>query len=147
MICRLFCEEILCPMEKIIDTVGDALKETVEGGRASFQEEFKKAQENILKRFPTPDHFKKLMEQMKDMTKEQKEKLLSNLADGALNPDKIKEMFSNKRKAPAANYYDYLVFIGMVLLVVVVIGESFAYFISKCPVEGQGVTQAKIMRW
>jgi hypothetical protein len=112
-------------MEKIVDTVGDAVKETVEAGRVAFQEEFKKAQEKILKQFPTPDHFKKLMEKMKDMTAEQKEKLLNNLADGAMNPDKIKEMFNAKRKAPEANY---LLFVGMVFLVVVVFGESL--FIS-----------------
>jgi hypothetical protein len=117
-------------MEKIVDTVGDALKETVDSGRAAFQEEFRKAQENILKRFPTPDHFKKLMEQMKEMTKEQKEKLLSNLADSAMNPDKIKEMFGGKKHAPTAGYRDYLVFIGMVFLIVVVFGETFASFIS-----------------
>jgi len=105
-------------MEKIKDSIGDALKDSI-GDSASLREEFKKAQENMMNKLPTPEHFMNMIDQLKDMSDEEKEKLKKNLLERALNADKFKEMF-NKRKGPEANYF---IFVGMILLIVVVFGE------------------------
>lgn len=116
-------------MEKIIDTVGDALKDTTGGDRVSFKEEFMKARDGILGKLPTPEQFMNLIDQLKDISEEEKEKLKRNLADRALNADKFKEMFT-KKKSIEANYLDYFVFIGMVMLIVVVFGERILTVIT-----------------
>lgn len=125
-------------MEKIVDNVADAVgKDSV-----TFKEEFMKAQQKILGKFPTPESFASLIDSLKDMTEEQKEKLKKNLADRALNADKFKDMLT-KRKSIESSYQDYFVFVGMVLLIVVVIGESLINFF-KLRVRARGHVYLKI---
>ena len=114
-------------MEKIVDGVGDALKSSA---GESFKDEFLKAQKNLLDKFPTPDHLKDLIEHLKDLTKEDKENLMKNMIDRAQNAEKFKELFKNKNKI-TAGYLDYVVFVGVVLLIIAVFGEWFFNVISK----------------
>lgn len=106
-------------MENIVDKVADAVGKDP----ASFKAEFLKAQQKILGQFPTPESLTKLIDSLKDITTEEKEKLKENLAARAFNADKFKEMFS-KKKTIESSPQDYIIFVGMVLLVVVVIGKS-----------------------
>lgn len=107
-------------MEKIVDNVVDAVGKDP----ASFKAEFLKAQQKILGQFPTPESLTKLIDSLKDITQEEKEKLKENLAARAFNADKFKEIFTKKKTTIVSTSQDYIVFVGMVLLVVVVIGES-----------------------
>lgn len=103
-------------MEKIVDKLAEA------GDKISFKEEFAKAQKKILEKLPTPEHFRNLIEQLKDLTEEEKEKLIKNIADRSNNAKDFKDIFT-KNKSFASTYQDYFVFIGMVFLVVAVFGE------------------------
>jgi hypothetical protein len=111
-------------MEKIVDNVAEAVgKDSV-----NFKEEFAKAQQKMFGKFPTPESFASLIDSLKDMTEEQKEKLKRNLADRAMHADKFKEMFKGRQTAKAIEvigYKDYYVFFTMFLLIVLVIGESY----------------------
>ena len=110
-------------MEKIADKFGEALKSASSEERNSFKEEFMNAQKEFLKKVPKPEDFLKMIDQIKGMTEEERESLKKNFAERAFNSNKIKDLFS-KRKSIEASWKDYVVFIGMVALIVIVIGES-----------------------
>lgn len=98
---------------------------------SKFAEEFMKAQQTLREKFPTPDSFLKLMKKMKDMTPEDREKFKESIGKN------FKEFTNNivggkTAKPQGASFYQYALFIGMVLIVVVVIGERFfAMFICS----------------
>lgn len=114
-------------MEKIVEEASDSLKNSA---GESFKDEFLKAQKNILGKFPTPEHLKNLINQLKDLTEEEKEKLMKNIADRANTAEKFKDLFSKKNKIEVS-YLDYVVFVGVVLLIIAVFGEKFLDVISK----------------
>lgn len=114
-------------MEKIVEEASDSLKNSA---GESFKDEFLKAQKNILGKFPTPEHLKNLINQLKDLTEEEKEKLMKNIADRANTAEKFKDLFSKKNKIEVS-YLDYVVFVGVVLLIIAVFGENFLDVISK----------------
>ena len=103
-------------MEKIINEVG--------GGEGSkFNEEFLKAQKKIMDKFPSLDHLKEIIDSLKDITEEEKEKLKKNLGERAFNAEKMKNLIKNK-KLVEGTLSDYALFIGMIVLVLIVIGEE-----------------------
>lgn len=114
-------------MEKIVDNVA----ESVEKDSGSFKDEFLKAQKKMFEKFPTPESFSNLIDSLKDLTEEQKEKLKQNLADRAANADKFKEMLGKKRSMETT-YQDYFVFVVMILLISAVIGENRNRYLFKC---------------
>lgn len=131
----LAVERISFAMDKIVDKVAGVVKETANDERVSFKEEFAKAQKRFMENMPTPEHFMDLIDQLKDITEEEKEKLKKNIADRSLNAQKFKELFT-KKKSFESTYQDYYVFVGMVLLIVVVFGESQSSLISSLQVHG-----------
>lgn len=117
-------------MEKIVDNVAETLTKTASEGSSALHDEFIKAQKNFLGKMPTPEQFKKIVDQLKDISVEEKEKLKNFIGDKAMNPEKLKEIFT-KKTTYEATYLDYTVFIGMVLLVVVLFGKTEFLFINK----------------
>lgn len=117
-------------MDKIINKFGDALKSASKEERESFKEGFIKAQKEFLKKAPTPEDFLKIIDGLKDISEEEREKLKTNFAERLLNADKVKDVFS-QRKSMEISSMDYVVFIGMVALIVFVIGESCSFAISE----------------
>lgn len=112
-------------MEKIVNKFGEALKSASKEERDSLKEEFLKAQKDFLKKAPTPEDFLKIIDSLKDMSEEDREKLKRNFAERAFNSDKLKDMFKERKTMELASM-DYVVFIGMLALVVFVIGESLS---------------------
>lgn len=121
-------------MEKIVDNIGDALKDTAD---TSFKDEFMRAQKKFMEKLPTPEHFMQLIDSLKDITEEEKEKLKKNFAERAMNAEKFKELFTGKKSSVlpfiGSGFQEYVVFVGMVLLIVIVIGER----LSTCYQLGQ----------
>lgn len=102
-------------MEKTINEVG--------GEGSKFNEEFLKAQKKIMDKFPSLDHLKEIIDSLKDITEEEKEKLKKNLGERAFNAEKMKNLIKNK-KLVEGTLSDYALFIGMIVLVLIVIGEE-----------------------
>lgn len=110
-------------MEKIVDNVAETLTKATSEGKNIINDEFLKAQQNFLGKMPTPEQFKKIIEQLKNIGVDEKEKLKNLIGDKAMNPEKLKSIFS-KKNLQGTTYSQYFVFIGMVLLVVVVFGKT-----------------------
>lgn len=124
-------------MEKILEVMKDASNDE----RISFKDEFAKAQKKILEKAPTPEHFMNLIDQLKDISEEEKEKLKKNLLERA---EKFKILFTEKQSLESP-YRDYIVFITMVALIACVIGEISYRFCT-----GQGCVSPPIkaaMMW
>lgn len=119
-------------MEKIVDNIGYALKDAADP--ASFKDEFMRAQKKFMEKLPTPEHFMQLIDSLKDITEEEKEKLKKNFAERAMNAEKFKELFTGKKSSVlpfiGSGYQEYVIFVGMVLLIVIVIGERICYLLS-----------------
>lgn len=115
-------------MEKIVDKVADVAKKVGEDDSFSFKDEFAKAQQKFLEKFPTHEHLIDLIDQLKDITDEEKEKLKQNIASRAMNAEKYKDMFTKKMAYP-----DYFLFIGMVMIITILFGEnSICYQLFIC---------------
>ncbi|CAO1332399.1 unnamed protein product [Diamesa tonsa] len=110
-------------VEKILSATADMAKEAIREERVTFKDEFNKVRDTVLGKLPSPEEFFKLVERMKDMTDEEKEKLKQNLAERAMNAGKFKKVMEAQDKMETT-YQHYLFFIGMVLLVVLVVVES-----------------------
>lgn len=118
-------------MEKIVDNIGDALKDTADP--TAFKDEFMRAQKKFMEKLPTPEHFMQLIDSLKDITEEEKEKLKKNFAERAMNTEKFKELFTGKKSILpfiGSGYQEYVVFVAMVLLIVILIGERIFYLLS-----------------
>lgn len=116
----------LIRMEKIFEGVKSSLEGSAGG---SFDDEFLKAQKNLFGKLPSPENFKHFIEQLKDMSEEDRQKLLQNFAERAQNADAFKELFTKKNKT-GASYLEYVVFIVVLLLIIAVFGEGFFTIIS-----------------
>lgn len=82
-------------------------------------------------KFPTPESFLKLMKKMKDMTPEDREKFKESI--GKNFKEFTKKLAGTGQTPRGASYSQYALFIGMVLLVVVVIGENYLFKLSHAP--------------
>lgn len=114
-------------VEKILSATADMANEAFKE-RVTHKEEFNKIRDSVLGKLPSPEEFFKLIERMKDMTDEEKEKLKQNLAERAMNAGKFKKV-QEAQQTMEATYGSYFFFIGMVLLVVLVVGKNLAYFL------------------
>lgn len=108
--------------EKIAD-LGDI------ASSSKFAEEFMKAQQNLREKFPTPESFLKLMKKMKDMTPEDRENFKESI--GKNFKEFTRNLAGGKTPRSSASYSQYALFIGMVLLVIVVIGERCLLRLSR----------------
>lgn len=104
-------------MSKFGDAAGS------EEERESFRTEFEKAQKEFMKKAPTPEDFMKIIDQLKTLSEEEREKLKKKFAEKTFNPENMKNLFG-KRQSMEISSLDYFVFIGMIALIVFVIGES-----------------------
>lgn len=112
-------------VEKILSATAEMAKEAIREERVTFKDEFNKVRDTVLGKLPSPEEFFKLVERMKDMTDEEKEKLKQNIAERAMNAGKFKKV-REAQEEMETTYQHYLFFIGMVLLVVLVVGKNLA---------------------
>lgn len=98
-------------------TVG--LKETLD--EVEFQEKMEQLKETLFKDSPLSNEFMKFIDQMNDLSDEEKEQLKMNLAGKAFGGD----MFGNMaKKRMQAGFYEYSEFVIMVLIILFVFGKN-----------------------
>jgi len=90
-----------------------------------FGDEFERAQQKFLGAMPTPEHFMNLIDSMKDISSEEKQKLKDNILDRIKTADKFKDMFgAATKKTFDVTFSDYMVFLVMIIVMALVIGKQ-----------------------
>lgn len=122
--CNSTCEHwIMETLKEKIASLGDV-------SSSKFAEEFMKAQQNLREKFPTPDSFMKLLKKMKDMTPEDREKFKESIGK---NFQDFTQRLTKEKTPKGASYSQYGLFIAMVLIVIVVIGENHVFTPKDAP--------------